>query len=53
VKIYSPKLARKGEVVMVDEENSMEKKPLRHFSQFLKDREITQFIPKNNHHGGA
>lgn len=52
VKIYSPKLARKGEVIVVNEENNMEKAAAA-FIQFLKDREITEFIPKNNNNGGA
>lgn len=50
VKIYSPKLARKGEVIVVKTEEDLEKAAAA-FIQFLKDRELTEFIPKNN--GGA
>jgi electron transfer flavoprotein beta subunit len=50
VKIYSPKLARKGEVLYAKNEEDMEKAAVA-FIQFLKDRELTEFIPKCN--GGA
>jgi electron transfer flavoprotein beta subunit len=50
VKIYSPKLARKGDVIVVKTEKDLEKAAAA-FIQFLKDRELTEFISKNN--GGA
>jgi electron transfer flavoprotein beta subunit len=50
VKIYSPKLARKGEVIVVRSPADLDKVGAA-FVQFLKDRELTEFIPKCN--GGA
>jgi electron transfer flavoprotein beta subunit len=47
VKIYSPKLARKGEVVVVNTVEDLEKAAAA-FIQFLKDRGLTEFIHKNN-----
>jgi electron transfer flavoprotein beta subunit len=45
VKIYSPKLSRKGEVLVVQDPADLERVGAA-FVQFLKDRELTAFIPK-------
>jgi electron transfer flavoprotein beta subunit len=50
VKIYSPKLARKGEVIVVKTPADLEK-AAESFIQFLKTRDLTEFIPTRN--GGA
>ena len=50
VKVYSPKLARKGEVIVVKTAQDLEHAAAA-FVQFLKDRELTDFIPRRN--GGA
>jgi electron transfer flavoprotein beta subunit len=50
VKIYSPKLARKGEVVIVQTPLDLET-AAQSFIQFLKARDLTEFIPEHN--GGA
>lgn len=44
VKIYSPVLARKGELVVVEKPEDLDKAGAA-FIQFLKDRELTAFIP--------
>ncbi len=48
VKIYSPKLARKGELIEVKTEADLEKAG-RAFIKFLEDRDITQYIPNCDH----
>lgn len=45
VKIYSPKLVRKGKVIVVKNEADLEAAGAA-FVQFLKDRELTAYIPK-------
>lgn len=50
VKIYSPKLARKGEVIVVKTPADLEK-AAESFIQFLKARELTEYIPHNNGKG--
>jgi electron transfer flavoprotein beta subunit len=46
VKIFSPKLARKGEVIVVDRPEDLDKAALG-FIRFLKERQLTAFIPPN------
>jgi len=46
VKIYSPNLARKGDVILVEKPEDLDKAALA-FIQFLKDRQLTDFIPPN------
>jgi electron transfer flavoprotein beta subunit len=45
VKIYSPNLARKGELIVVEKPEDFDKAAVA-FIQFLKDRELTVIIPK-------
>lgn len=47
VKIYSPKLSRKGQLFVANTPEEIEKAAVA-FTQFLKDRELTAFIPKCN-----
>ncbi|MDX9864507.1 MAG: electron transfer flavoprotein subunit beta/FixA family protein [Anaerolineaceae bacterium] len=47
VKIYSPQLARKGQVIEIKEPEDLEKAGAA-FAQFLKDRDLTNFIPHYN-----
>jgi electron transfer flavoprotein beta subunit len=47
VKVYSPKLARKGEVIVVKTPEDLEN-AAQSFVQFLKNRELTDFISRRN-----
>ena len=47
VKIYSPKLSRKGQLFVANTSEEIEVAASA-FTQFLKDRELTAFIPKCN-----
>lgn len=47
VKVYSPKLARKGEVIVVKTPEDLEN-AAQSFLQFLKNRDLTDFISRRN-----